>query len=77
MFWSKDTVNRKEFQELFSKFENLRVEVEGVKLDLAIYKNKLMRKAGIKFKEEEEEENETNKNPQILLNPNGLPVKHR
>ena len=73
MFWTKDTVNRKEFQDLFAKFENLRIEVEGVKLDLALYKNKLMRKAGLK---EDKEEIETNKNPEILLNPNGTTLKH-
>lgn len=56
MFWSKDTVNSKEFQDLFAKFENLRIEVESVKIELALYKNKLARKAGISFKEEKEEE---------------------
>ena len=75
MFWSRSTIEREEFQTLFKKFENLRIEVEGVKLDLALYKNKLFKKAGIKLKEEEEEENETNKNPSVLLNPNGTPIR--
>ena len=72
MFWTKKTVESKEFQILFNKFENLRIEVEGVKLDLALYKNKLMRKAGLKDKDEE---SETNKKPSILLNPNGVAIR--
>ena len=76
MFWSKKTTESEDFQTLFKKFENLRIEVEGVKLDLALYKNKLFKKAGLKTKEEVEEENETNKNPNILLNPNGAPIRH-
>lgn len=71
MFWSKATTQSEDFQILFKKFENLRVEVEGIKIDLALYKNKLFRKAGIVTKEEE---TETNKNPSILLNPNGNPI---
>jgi hypothetical protein len=71
MFWSKKTTESEDFQVLFKKFENLRVEVEGIKIDLALYKNKLFRKAGIMVKEEE---TETNKNPSILLNPNGNPI---
>jgi len=74
MFWSKSTVEREDFQTLFKKFENLRIEVESVKIELALYKNKLHKKAGIKMKEDEEEETETNKNPSVLLNPNGYPV---
>ncbi len=74
MFWSKQTVQSEDFQVLFKKFENLRIEVEGVKLELALYKTKLHRKAGIRMKEDEEEETETNKNPSILLNPNGYPL---
>ena len=74
MFWSKETIDSKEFQRLFAMFENLRIEVEGVKLDLALYKNKLARKAGIRLGRDEEEETETNKNPSVLLNPNGNPI---
>jgi len=76
MFWSKKTTESEDFQILFKKFENLRIEVEGIKLDLALYKNKLFKKAGLRAKEELEEENETNKNPSILLNPNGAPIRN-
>ena len=72
MFWSKKTTESEDFQVLFKKFENLRVEVEGIKIDLALYKNKLFRKAGIMVKEEE---TETNKNPTILLTPNGNTIE--
>jgi hypothetical protein len=72
MFWSKKTVESDEFQKLFAMFSNLRIEVETVKLELQLYKNKLSRKAGIM---KEEEQTETNKNPSIFLNPNGLPIK--
>lgn len=74
MFWSKKTTESEDFQTLFKKFENLRIEVESVKIELALYKNKLHKKAGIKMKEDEEEETETNKNPNVLLNPNGSPI---
>jgi hypothetical protein len=74
MFWSKATTQTEDFQVLFKKFENLRIEVEGIKLDLALYKQKLSKKAGISFKRDDEDETETNKNPTVLLNPNGNPI---
>jgi glutamine synthetase type III len=67
MFWSKTTVQSDEFQILFKKFENLRTEVEGIKIDLALYRNKLFRKAGIVTKEEEDKPKE----PSVLLTPSG------
>lgn len=73
-FWSKSTIDSKEFQILFAKFENLRIEVESVKIELQLYKNKLSRKAGIFKEKEETEENEKNKNPSIFLSPNGNPI---
>lgn len=71
MFWSKKTIESKEFQELFAKFENLRIEVEGLKLDLKLYQNKLARKAGLKMKEDEETE-ENKGEPKVLLTPTGV-----
>ncbi len=76
MFWSKKTIESKEFQILFNKFENLRIEVEAVKIDLKLYQNKLARKAGIKLKDDEETETETNKNPQVLLDINGNTIRN-
>ena len=70
MFWSKKTIESDEFKKLFGMFENLRIEVESVKIELALYKQKLHKKAGIKLKEDVEEE-ENNKAPQILLTPAG------
>ena len=74
MFWSKRTIESKEFQELFAKFENLRIEVEAVKIELALYKQKLHKKAGIRMKEEAEEE-ENHKEPTVLLTPTGAAPK--
>jgi len=47
MFWSKKTIESAEFQKLFSLFNNLRVEVESLKLDVELYKKKLKVRAGI------------------------------
>jgi len=74
MFWSKKTIESAEFQRLFKMIEETRLKVEMMNIELQLYKNKLSKKAGIKTKEDEEVESETNKNPQILLNPNGNPV---
>jgi hypothetical protein len=74
MFWSKATIESKEFQILFAKFENLRIEVESVKIELALYKNKLSRKAGIMREKEENQESEKNKNPSIFLKPDGTAI---
>jgi hypothetical protein len=71
MFWSKKTIESEEFQTLFKKFENLRIEVESVKIELALYKNKLHKKAGIKMKEDEEEEEK----PQDPFKNMLIPVK--
>lgn len=55
MFWLKKTIESEEFRRLFNMFENLRIEVESLKLDVNLYKNKLSKRAGIKTKEEEDE----------------------
>lgn len=47
-------IESEEFRKLFNMFENLRIEVESLKLDVNLYKNKLSKRAGI-YKEEEEE----------------------
>ena len=70
MFWSKKTIESEEFRTLFAKFENLRIEVESVKLELGLYKAKLHKRAGIKLKEEEQEE-ENKGEPKVLLTPSG------
>jgi len=74
MFWIKKTIESDEFKTLFAKFENLRIELESVKLELALYKQKLHKKAGIRMKEEEEEQ-ENNKEPTVLLTPTGAAPK--
>ena len=74
MFWSKKTIESEEFKTLFAKFENLRIEVESVKIELALYKQKLHKKAGIKLKEEPEEE-ENKGEPKVLLSPFGTTLK--
>ena len=74
MFWNKvkqvDYEWSEQYNKLAQKFENLRIELEGVKIELALYKQKLHKKAGIKLKDELEEE-ENNKAPQVLLTPGG------
>ena len=74
MFWIKRTIESKEFQELFAKFENLRIEVEAVKIELALYKLKLHKRAGIKLKDDVEEE-QNSKEPKVLLAPDGTTPK--
>ena len=74
MFWSKKTIESEEFKTLFAKFENLRIEVESVKIELALYKQKLHKKAGIKLKEEQEED-ENKGEPKVLLSPFGTILK--
>jgi len=63
-------------EELALECRDNRMKIETLKIEVELYKNKLSKKAGLKTKDEEEVGNETNKNPQVLLNPNGAPVKH-
>jgi len=55
MFWSKKTIESEEFQKLFTMFNNLRIEVESVKLDVELYKKKLKMRAGL-IKEEDKKD---------------------
>ena len=77
MFWIKKTLESEEFRKLFKMCEDTRLKVEMLSIEVQLYKNKLGKKAGLKTKEEEEEQTETNKNPQVLLNPDGNTLKHR
>jgi len=75
MFWIKKTLESAEFLKLFKMVEEIRLKVEMMNIDLQLHKQKLSKKAGIKAEQEQETESETNKNPQVLLNPNGVPIK--
>lgn len=55
MFWSKKTIESEEFQKLFAMFNNLRIEIESVKLDVELYKRKLKVKAGLVREEDKKD----------------------
>jgi len=74
MFWSKTTVESKEFLKLYQMIEEQRIKVQALADDLVLMRQKLVNKR-LKFEDKElEAESEKNKNPSIFLNPNGHPI---
>lgn len=72
MFWNNKTlIHSKEFTELFEQMQKIKIQVEMMALELDLTKKKLRISKGI----ERDSEKETNKNPSIFLNPNGLPIE--
>jgi len=72
-WFRREKLESKEYLELITKLENLRINVEALKIDFELTRNKLKKKAGLQVKEEDDETKDLNKS--VLLNPNGNPLE--
>lgn len=65
MFWLKKTLESAEFSKLYQLYEEQRIKLEALSLEIQLYKKKLRARAGIE--KEEKEEGEKNPYNSVLL----------
>jgi hypothetical protein len=71
--WFQKQANSEEFLKLYRMLEEQKIKIEMIEINFQLLKKKFKVKAGI----EEDTEIETNKNPEILLSPNGAILNDR
>lgn len=70
MFWNK--TNSKRIDDLATEMSHIRLQLQEIKLDLALYVKKLKASKGLKDKETDEEQEPTNIKDSTLLPIDGL-----
>jgi hypothetical protein len=65
MFWTKKTIESEEFKKLYALYEEQRIKLESLCLDVQLYKKKLKYRAGLNEQKEENTKEDYFKN--VLL----------